>query len=171
MAVAGINSAYGDTAAPLAQVLTTTGITLINTVLKTQCSVRIFATLRAHHNASDVFRSTSTPAVWQTLYNENDAATFTAPGPAPVLIVHGDADPIIPASTSATLAGELCTLTPPQHLERWLYVGLDHISIINATTNSDINQWMSDRFADEPWPDPYTPTGNGTTAVAQTNGY
>ena len=124
---------------------------------------------------------------WQLLLDESDPANFSAAGPAPVLIVHGSVDTVAPTSTSASLAHSLCALSPPQRLERWVYTGLDHISIMgsftgpmdpngngdsayqNSASVGDLIQWMSDRFADGAWPDPYVPTGAGSTTVSQTD--
>jgi hypothetical protein len=68
-----------------------------------------------------------------------------------------------------------------------VYAGLDHVSIMgtpvapvdpngsddaayaNSPSAADIIQWMGDRFADGAWPDPYVPTGAGSTTVTQTD--
>jgi hypothetical protein len=39
----------------------------------------------------------------------------------------------------------------------------------NSASVGDIIQWMSDRFANGTWPDPYVPTGAGMTTVSQTD--
>jgi hypothetical protein len=72
-------------------------------------------------------------------------------------------------------------------LQRWLYSGLDHNTIMgqptgtpapsgnfdsqytNSNTLDDIIHWMTDRFAASAWPDPYAPTGAGITPVTQTD--
>ena len=190
MTAAGFNSAYGNGAAPLGEVLTGTGKKLVKTVIKSEpfCLASIFATLDSRYTYNQVFSGTTLPPAWQTLANENDPAGFTTAGPAPILIAQGSADTTVLPASSATLAAQLCALSPPQHLERWIYTGLDHNSVVgtqvpgtgNANGNldavwgssdsiADIGQWMSDRFAGGSWPDPYVPTGNGATTVTQTN--
>ena len=113
--------------AQVGQVLTPTGIKLITTALETEptCINGIFTALVVHYKPSQVFSTATLPPAWRKLLDENDPGTFTAAGPAPILIVQGDADQIVSPATSATLAGQLCALSPPQHLQRWLYAGLD----------------------------------------------
>ena len=189
MLAEGVSSAYGKTAAPLNQLLTKTGIKLIGSAIKSepQCLLGVLGTVGGSYSYNQVFLSQPLPPAWQTLLNESDPASFSAAGPAPMLIVHGSADTTAPTSTSASLAQSLCSLSPPQPLERWVYAGLDHISIMGSMTGpidpngnadsayqnsasvGDIIQWMSDRFANGIWPDPYVPTGAGLTTVSQTD--
>jgi fermentation-respiration switch protein FrsA (DUF1100 family) len=189
MLAEGVSSAYGNKAAPLKQLLTTTGITLIGQTIKKepQCLIGIIENLTGHYSYSQLFLSQTIPPTWQRLLNQSDPADFSMAGPAPVLLVHGSADTTAPTSTSASLAQALCSLSPPQPLERWVYAGLDHVSIMgtpvapidpngsddasytNSPSAGDVIQWMSDRFADGAWPDPYVPTGGGITTVSQTN--
>jgi len=198
MDVGGFNSAYGNTAAPLAQMLTPTGIKLITTVLKTEheCLNSIMG-IAARYTSSQVFlpsvvrAGAALPAAWAKLIEENNPATYTIASTAPVLLLHGTIDTTVPQALSSQLADDLCTLKPPEQLERWLYTGLGHNTLLgyatgprNANGNSDaifgssntiddIVQWMSDRFTGGPWPDPYVPTGSGIPArpipVTQTN--
>jgi fermentation-respiration switch protein FrsA (DUF1100 family) len=190
MLAEGISSTYGKTAAPLDQLLTKTGIKLIASAVKVepQCLLGVLGTVGGQYSYNQVFLSQTLSPSWQLLLNESDPANFTAAGPAPVLIVHGSNDTTAPTSTSASLAQSLCSLSPPQHLERWVYAGLDHISIMGTMTGpidpngsadsayqnspsvGDIVQWMSDRFANGVWPDPYVPTGAGLASVSQTTG-
>jgi dienelactone hydrolase len=189
MLAEGISSTYGNKAAPLKQLLTKTGIKLIGQTIKKepQCLVGIIGTLTEHYSYNQLFLSQTIPPAWQRLLDQSDPADFGEAGPAPVLLVHGSADTIAPTSTSASLAQALCSLNPPQHLERWVYAGLDHVSIMgtpvapvdpngsddaayaNSPSAADIIQWMGDRFADGAWPDPYVPTGAGSTTVTQTD--
>ncbi len=189
MLAEGLSSNYGGKAAPLKQLLTKTGSKLIGQDITTepQCLVGILENLDEHYSYNQLFLSESIPPTWQHLIDENDPADFTVAGPAPILIVHGSDDTTAPTSTSASLATALCSLSPPQELERWVYAGLDHVSImgtpvgpidtngsddavyVNSPSEGDVIQWMSDRFADGAWPDPYVPTGAGMTTVTQTN--
>jgi hypothetical protein len=45
-----------------------------------------------------------------------------------------------------------------QGLERWIYPGQSHAGVI-APSFPDMVHWISDRFAGDADPDPYTPTG------------
>ena len=189
MIAEGFSSTYGKTAAPVNQLLTKEGINILKSTVKVEphCLLGVLTALDGHYSYNQLFLSQSIPPAWQQLLDENDPANFTAAGPAPVLIVHGSADTTAPTSTSASLAQSLCSLSPPQQLERWVYAGLDHISIMGSMTGTmdpngsgdsayqnsasvgDIIQWMSDRFAGGAWPDPYVPTGAGLTTVTQTD--
>lgn len=189
MLAEGVSSTYGKSAAPLDQLLTKTGIKLIKSAITVEphCLLGVLGTVGGGHSYAQLFLSQPLSPSWQLLLNENDPATFSAAGPAPVLVVHGSADTTAPTSTSASLAQSLCSLAPPQQLERWVYAGLDHISIMGSPTGTmdpngsgdsayqnsasvgDIIQWMADRFAGGVWPDPYVPTGAGLTTVSQTD--
>jgi hypothetical protein len=55
-----------------------------------------------------------------------------------------------------TLATHMCNLG--QTLQRWIYPGQSHAGVIGVSAG-DMLQWISDRFAGGPNPDPYVPTG------------
>ncbi len=188
--VAGLNHAYKNQVAPLKEMLTKLGRQEIAADIKVepQCVTGIIENLAFTSSYNATFVSPSISPAWQSVIGAQDPANFTAAGPAPVLLMQGTADALVPPSTSATLAGQLCALSPPQPLERWLYTGLDHTSIIGAqtpgtanangngdslysssSTFADVTHWMSDRFAGGSWPDTYTPTGAGVTPVTQTD--
>lgn len=185
----GVSSAYGKSAAPLNQLLTKTGIKLIGSEIKVepQCLIGVLEAVGGRYTSNQIVQPPPLSASWQVLLNDSDPANFPAAGPAPVLIVHGSADTTAPTASSASLALALCSLSPPQHLERWVYNGLDHISIMGSMTGpidpngsadsayqgsasvGDIFHWMTDRFANGAWPDPYVPTAAGLTTVSQTH--
>ena len=189
MLAQGLSSTYGKSAAPLNQLLTSTGIKVLKSAIKVEphCLLGVLGTVGGSYSYSQLFLPQPLSPSWQLLLDESDPANFSAAGPAPVLIVHGSVDTVAPTSTSASLAHSLCALSPPQRLERWVYTGLDHISIMgsftgpmdpngngdsayqNSASVGDLIQWMSDRFADGAWPDPYVPTGAGSTTVSQTD--
>ena len=54
------------------------------------------------------------------------------------------------------LATHLCEIG--QNLERWIYPGQSHSGVI-APSADDMITWIGDRFAGDPNPDPYKPTG------------
>ncbi len=170
LAVGGFNSAYGNTLAPLSQMLTPLGITDLP-LLTTDCLGRLATALFAQGFAN-VFSITAggpLPPAWHTLANLNDPANFTAARPIPLVIVSGAADTTVLPSTTASLATELCALSPAQDLERWLYAGLTHGGIVTSATINDYVQWTLDRFADDPSPGIYTPTGTGANTATVTN--
>jgi pimeloyl-ACP methyl ester carboxylesterase len=162
LAVGGYQAAYGKTAANVKLVLTKKTGTKDLKLLKT-ASFGITAVTVYSQGFSTVFTLTNggpLPASWQTLVDQNDAANFTSPSDAPLVIVSGDQDPLVIPSTTNMLANELCALTPvPQDLERWLYTGLDHGGIVGSDTIGDYVQWTANRFADDAAHD-YTPTGS-----------
>ena len=189
MLAEGISSTYGNKAAPLQKLLTPAGLRLIGPMIKKepQCLVSVLGTLSEHYTYNQLFLSGTMPLDWQNLLDQNDPADFSTAGAAPVLLVHGSDDTTAPTSTSGSLALALCALSPPQHLERWVYAGRDHVSImgtpvapidpngsddaayVDSPSETDIIQWMSDRFAGGSWPDPYVPTGGGLTTVTETD--
>lgn len=189
MLAAGYDSTYGPATAPLVTLLTATGRKLLATDVRRepQCLSGVLAQVTGHASFAQAFISPPFPASWQNLLDQNDPATFTAAGPAPVLLVQGSADTLVPPSLTSALAGQLCGLAPPQPLERWVYSGLDHIGVMGAQvspfdpsgngdsswaasdTIGDVVQWMHDRFAGGAWPDPYVPTGAGATAATVTD--
>jgi pimeloyl-ACP methyl ester carboxylesterase len=157
MVAEGYNAGYGDTAAPLNQVLTARGLRL-KSILRTQCVVAVYKALSASGGFDSVFSTTTLPPAWAMLATANDPESFTAAGAAPLLIVHGDADTVIPPETSAMLTSHLCSLR--QDVERWLYPGLDHNTILSSGMGTDdVEHWIYDRFSGRPNPDPYVPAG------------
>lgn len=64
------------------------------------------------------------------------------PTPAPVLLVHGDRDRVVPVEVSRLLMGRLCGLEVK--VERKVYPGVDHLGVFEASS-ADVLQWISDR--------------------------
>ena len=155
MAAGGFNAGYGNQAAPLDQVLTPLGISLLP-VLEKGCSDYV-ARATAKYPLTQITKGNpfDVPA-WKTLLNENDPGTFSTPSPAPLLIVQGGSDEQIPVVSTALLATHLCGVG--QDLERWIYPGQSHAGVI-APSAKDMIHWIADRFASGPDPDPYAPTG------------
>jgi hypothetical protein len=155
MAAGGFNSAYGDTAAPLDQVLTPLGTSLLPDLEK-GCSDYI-AQITSKYTLAQLTKGDpfDIPA-WKVLLNDNDPGAFTHASPAPLLIIQGGADEQIPVISTQLLATHLCGLG--QDLERWIYPGQSHAGVI-APSAHDMIHWIADRFAGDPDPDPYAPTG------------
>jgi hypothetical protein len=170
LAVGGFNSAYGNKLAPTSELLTAKGKSDLK-LLKTKCLDTVGLVL-LDQGFSKVFKiaaGSPLPAKWNTLADLNDPASFTAASPAPIVIAGGSDDALVLPSTTAALASQLCALSPPQNLERWLYAGLTHDNIDATATINDYVQWTADRFAGDPSPGYYTPTGMGANTPTVTN--
>jgi dipeptidyl aminopeptidase/acylaminoacyl peptidase len=162
MVAAGFNAGYGNTAAPLSEVLTPTGLSLLP-VLEKGCSDYVATQLDRYSlpelSKGDPF---SVPA-WQKLLLANDPQSFTTASPTPLLMIQGGADEQIPTVSTQILASHLCGLG--QDLERWIYPGQNHAGVVPVSMQ-DMIHWISDRFAGQANPDPYPPTGQ--PAIQQT---
>jgi len=155
MAAGGFNAAYGNRAAPLNQVLTPLGITLLPALDK-GCSDYV-AQVTSKYTLSQLTKGDPFALpTWKPLLIANDPGTFTTASSAPLLIIQGGSDEQIPVVSTALLATHLCTLG--QDLERWIYPGQSHAGVIAPSAN-DMIHWIADRFAGGPDPDPYAPTG------------
>jgi pimeloyl-ACP methyl ester carboxylesterase len=155
MAAGGFNAAYGNKAAPLDQVLTPLGISLLPDLEK-GCSDYI-AKVTSKYSLAQITKGNpfEIPA-WKTLLDANDPGTFTTASAAPLLIIQGGSDEQIPVVSTALLATHLCKVG--QDLERWIYPGQSHSGVI-APSAGDMIHWIADRFAGGPDPDSYAPTG------------
>jgi alpha-beta hydrolase superfamily lysophospholipase len=155
MVAAGFNAGYGNTAAPLSEVLTPKALSLLP-VLEQGCSDYVASQLDKYSlpelSKGDPF---SVPA-WQKLLHANDPQSFTTPSPIPLLMIQGGSDEQIPTVSTQILASHLCGLG--QDLERWIYPGQNHAGVVPVSMQ-DMVHWISDRFAGQANPDPYAPTG------------
>lgn len=170
LAVGGFQQAYGKLAANVKTVLTKTGIKdlkLLKTAPFSTTAVTVFS--QGFSSVFSVPRDGTLPASWETLVNQNDPGLFTSASDPPLLIVSGDADTLVLPSTTGMLANELCALSPPQDVERWVYAGLDHGGIApGSDTAADYIQWTANRFLDDAAHD-YTPVGSLAHSVSVTN--
>ncbi len=155
MVAGGFNAAYGDQAAPLDQILTPLGMSLLPDLSK-GCDDYLLKTIDQYPidqiTKGDPF---SIPA-WKALLEANDPASVTTAAAVPLLLPQGGSDEQIPPAATLLLAQHLCGLG--QDLERWIYPGKDHAGVV-AFYLTDMIRWLSDRFAGQPSPDPMTPTG------------
>jgi alpha-beta hydrolase superfamily lysophospholipase len=155
LSVAGLNAAYGDDEAPLDAVLTPEGIDWLSKVdeeCATNLAVDAFAVDFSRFQATD---PAGVPS-WRQIIEENDPGTFTTPIPAPLLIVHGQADEQIPVLSSAALFEQLCAIGQVE--QRWVYPDATHVSVVGQAAD-DMVEWLRHRFEGRPAPDPMTPTG------------
>lgn len=155
MAAGGLNTAYGNTRAPLDEVLTAKGIALVPQLDK-GCSDYVSNLVK------DVPVSTLTKTdpfkvpKWRAVLEANDPQQFKAKSPVPLLMIQGGNDEQIPPISTQILAQHLCGLG--QVLQRWIYPGQSHAGVIGPSAG-DMVHWISDRFAGTANPDPYKPTG------------
>jgi pimeloyl-ACP methyl ester carboxylesterase len=84
---------------------------------------------------------------WNARLMEND--TNQLPNQVPVVILHGDLDQQIPVLTSAALFAQLCAFADHAPLERRVYEGEDHGSVVPAYLD-DLTAWLEARVAGEP---------------------
>lgn len=161
MVAAAINAAYGDTAAPLGDILNAGGLTKVDEV-DNGCTGYLGG-VASGINVQDLmvqqpdgtYNPMSNPT-WGPLIAEQDPANFTSPADAPLLIIHGGNDEQIPTASSMLLAGQLCKTG--QDLERWVYPGQSHAGVIGPSLN-DMLTWITDRFNGVATPDAYAPNG------------
>ena len=160
MAAAGYNIAYGNRAAPLTAVLTRTAMGLLPD-LKKGCFNYLESTLDKYSMAQLVKTNPFNLSSWKVLLTKNDPASFSA-NDIPLLIYQGGADEQIPVVSTQLLAQHLCS--QGQDLERWIYPGQSHAGVVPVAA-PDLVHWMADRFAGDPDPDPYQPTGEAGVQV------
>jgi len=155
MAAGGLNAAYGDAKAPLDQVLTPKGESLVP-LLDQGCSDYVSKNLK-NIAIKDVTKTDPFKIpLWKTVLEANDPQQFKVKSPVPLLMIQGANDEQIPPVSTKILATHLCGLK--QDLERWVYPGQTHAGVIGPSA-TDMVRWISDRFAGGANPDPYAPTG------------
>ena len=161
MAAGGLNAAYGDKIAPLDQILTPQGLSLLPS-LNQGCSDYLsqrFGTLDvSQYLKADPF----TVPAWRKVLIANDPESFTAASPIPLLIIQGGSDEQIPVVSTQLLATHLCGIG--QDLERWIYPGQSHSGVI-APSSGDMTRWIADRFQGAPNPDSYAPVGQSDVQI------
>ncbi len=151
----GFEAAYGPQAAPLDQLLTPLGQSLLPDLTK-GCDDYLLKTIDAYPLDQVLKGDPFSIPAWQELLTENDPASFSTASPVPLLMPQGGDDEQIPTASTAALAEHLCGLG--QDLERWIYPGQSHAGVV-AVYLPDMVRWLQDRFAGAPNPDPMTPTG------------
>jgi len=155
MVAGGYEAAYGPQAAPLDQILTPLGVSLLPDLAK-GCDAYLQKTLDAYTFDTVARADPFTVPAWRQLLSANDPAGFATASPVPLLMPQGGSDEQIPTASTQLLAQHLCGLG--QDLERWIYPGQNHAGVI-AVYLPDMIKWLTDRFAGRPSPDPMTPTG------------
>lgn len=169
MVAFGFNAYYGSKAAPLGAILTPKAEKLVRDV-ETSCTSKIAAAVAPYVTDKDFAalekKSPWDVAAWRTLLTANDPGAFTTKSTIPLLIIQGGADEQIPVASTEILYSHLCALG--QVAQRWIYPGQSHAGVIGPSL-ADMVQWIADRFAGGPTPDPYVPVGEpGIVPVTQT---
>ena len=155
MSVAGLNAGYGDDRAPLDAVLNAEGISWLANVDEL-CSLNLgVAAFVVDFDRFETADPADVPA-WRSIIEENDPGRFTDPIPAPLLIVHGDADEQIPADSSDQLLEQLCAIG--QVAERWVFPGANHTSVVRESYD-DMVRWIADRVDGAAPSDAVVPAG------------
>ena len=155
MVAAAMNAAYGDQKADLNQVLTAEGIAFLEN-MDTKCSGDLGKAAAGLDFAKLQKADPASVPSWNQLLKDNDPGNFTAPIPAPLLIIHGGNDEQIPVVSSAALFDQLCKIGQVE--QRWVFAGQSHAGVI-APSFSSMVRWIGDRFAGKAMPDPIAPEG------------
>ena len=161
MAAGGLNAAYGDTAAPLAKVLTPLGLQQIPKLDK-GCVAYLVQQFGSLSTTSLVKADPFTVPEWQTLLKANDPQNIAVPSAGAAAHDPRWGDEQIPPVSTQILAAHMCSIG--QVTQRWIYPGQSHAGVIGPSAN-DMIQWIANRFAGVPNPDPYVPTGQPDVAV------
>ncbi|MGV3758779.1 MAG: lipase family protein [Actinomycetota bacterium] len=85
------------------------------------------------------------PPAWAERFVDNDPGHRA--GAAPVLVLHGGEDQIVPAVTSALLIDQMCEVGQP--VQRRLYEEADHTSVVQASLSTMLD-WIDARLAGQP---------------------
>lgn len=161
MVAGAYQSAYGDSAAPVAKVLTPLGIRLLPDLDK-GCSDYLSKVIDKYQISQITKTDPFTVPQWKTLLMANDPENFDTASSVPLLIIQGGNDEQIPVVSTQLLATHLCGVG--QDLERWIYPGQSHAGVI-APSFGDMTHWIADRFAGDANPDSYRPTGLAAVAT------
>jgi hypothetical protein len=151
----GFQAAYGPQAAPLDELLTPLGMSLLAD-LTLGCDSYLQKTIDQYSIDQIVKADPFSIQAWKQLLTANDPGSFSTASPIPLLIPQGGSDEQIPPASTLLLAQHLCGLG--QDLERWIYPGRDHAGVVPIYI-PDMTRWLQDRFAGRPNPDPFTPMG------------
>ncbi len=155
MAAVGMNEAYGSAAAPLNEVASPLAMKLLP-ILSKGCYNYVANHADRYTMAQLVPKDPFTVPAWHKIIMANDPENFATPTGVPLLLIQGTKDKQIPVISTQFLAQHLCKIGAG--VQRWLYPGMSHTGVI-APSTPDMVQWIKDRFANQPVPDPYKPHG------------
>jgi pimeloyl-ACP methyl ester carboxylesterase len=136
----GFAAAYPEL--DLRDVLTPDGLALAARA-GTECVEAVVAE-GARGDAAHWFRlGTTMDTAFADLLERNSAGR--RPSAVPVLVVHGEADALIPVETSAALVQRMCA-TGGSTVHRVTYPGADHASVVISSLG-DVVAWLQGRLA------------------------
>ena len=138
MAGAGFNVAYGNAIAPLSEVITPKGLSLLPSVGQ-GCSDFLAQQLNTYPLATIVPKDPFTVPAWKPLLAGQRSGELHHPSTAPLLIIQGGADEQIPVVTTQLLEQHECSIG--QDVERWIYPGQSHAGVIPVSM-TDMVTWM-----------------------------
>lgn len=156
MAAVGIESAYGPRVASARSLFTKLGRRKAAGLKRRSCGPGLVT-------SQDLIPGATASGPWPALVAAQDPGTFSTASSAPMLLEFGGADTTVRIATGNALTAHLCGLG--QVLERWTYPLLDHGLGRNAGAVNDAIQWIAGRFAGEPAPGTYVPTGSPDVEV------
>lgn len=142
MVAAGLNAA--DPALSLDAVMTPKATSLLP-VVDTGCNDEVFKAFRADPLESLLVPGGLSTGAWAAAISANEPGGVRIP--APVLIVHGDRDEIVPVATSAKLLTRMCAAKTK--VQRRVFPGQDHTGAALASI-FDVNLWITARFSGLP---------------------
>ncbi len=148
MATAAFDDAYEE--ADITDVLTPLGVDLLEE-LDNGCTEYFFDVINAY-DVDELVAVDNPLAVppWDDIARENDVNQRAVT--APLFIVHGGADELIPAVSSSLLRSQLCAFPDQGPTIRTEYPGASHAGVATASSN-DVYEWLGARFAGEEAPD------------------
>jgi pimeloyl-ACP methyl ester carboxylesterase len=138
---AGYAAAYPDL--PVDALVTDDGVAVLDEVGQA-CTGDAFALAQEN---PDIQLDPTTDADWVATFDVNSPGAV-APT-APVLIIHGSADTVVPPILSEMIADDYCALGVT--VQRIVYDGADHSTVITAAL-STVQAWIADRLAGTPAP-------------------
>ncbi len=142
MVAAGLNAA--DPTLNLDDVITTKAKALLP-VVDTGCNSEVFRAFSADPLSTLLTPGGLSTGAWAAAVAANEPGGMRIN--APVLIVHGDRDEIIPIATSAKLRARMCAAKT--RVQRRVFQGQDHSGAAVASI-FDVNVWVAARFAGLP---------------------
>lgn len=144
MVVAGWAAAYPDLAP--ADLLTPAGLERLE-VVDEGCVGEVAAAWVAPPDQRLVAEGPM-PQRWAERFLDNDPGRRA--GAAPVLVIHGGMDQLVPAATSALLVEQMCEVGQP--VQRRLYDHATHTSVA-VVALAEVLEWIDARLAGRPAPD------------------
>jgi pimeloyl-ACP methyl ester carboxylesterase len=140
LSAVGFAAAYPEL--DLRTVLTAPGLALA-TEARTAC-VETVAVDAAREGAEHWFRlGTTVDPTFADLLERNSAGQ--RPTAVPVLVVHGQADELVPVDTSAALVRRMCA-NGDTTVHRVVYPGADHATVVISSLG-DVVTWLRARLA------------------------